>query len=145
MMGSTSQAPRLPAITLQSLQAQQPGVSLASFQGKPVVVNLWATWCPPCLREMPVLQRGQQTHTDVHYVFVNQGESAAEVQAYVQRHGFALRNMLLDPKGEVAARFAAAGYPTTLFFDAQGRLVEQRMGEVAWATLQDKVAQISRD
>lgn len=142
LMGSTQQAPALPAISLPGLNAGKQPVSLASFRGKPVVVNLWATWCPPCQREMPVLHRGQQVHTDVHYVFVNQGESAADVQAYLQRHGFTLSNMLLDPKGQVAARFAAAGYPTTLFFDAQGRLVAQRMGEVSWATLSEQVARI---
>jgi len=142
LMGSTQQAPALPAISLPGLNAGMQPVSLASFRGKPVVVNLWATWCPPCQREMPVLHRGQQVHTDVHYVFVNQGESAADVQAYLQRHGFTLSNMLLDPKGQVAARFAAAGYPTTLFFDAQGRLVAQRMGEVSWATLSEQVARI---
>ena len=142
LMGSTSQAPQLPAITLQSLVAGQPPVSLASFKGKPVVMNLWATWCPPCQREMPVLQRGQREHPDVHYVFVNQGEAPEVVQAYLSGHSLALNHVLLDTKGEVAARFAAAGYPTTLFFDAQGRLVAQRMGEVSWPTLSDKVERI---
>ena len=75
----------------------------------------------------------------MHYLFVNQGETPDVVLAYLQRHGLTLNHVMLDTKGEVAARYAAAGYPTTLFFDAQGRLVEQRMGEVSWATLQDKV------
>lgn len=139
LMGNTQQAPALPAISLPSLSAGMQPVSLASFKGRPVVVNLWATWCPPCLREMPVLQRGQREHTDVHYLFVNQGETPDVVLAYLQRHGLTLNHVMLDTKGEVAARYAAAGYPTTLFFDAQGRLVAQRMGEVSWATLQDKV------
>jgi thiol-disulfide isomerase/thioredoxin len=127
----------MPAITLKTLA--QGERSLASFEGKPVVINLWATWCPPCLREMPVLQRGQQLHTDIHYVFVNQGESAAQVQAYLSRHQLQLQHVLLDPKGQMAAAYDASAYPTTLFLDARGRLVARRTGELSWATLQEKV------
>jgi thiol-disulfide isomerase/thioredoxin len=139
-MGSTSGQAGLPAITLQQLDGRE--TPLPSFEGKPVVVNLWATWCPPCLREMPVLMRGQREHTDVHYVFVNQGETAAQVQAYLTRHGLPLQHMLLDPKGKVAAAYGASAYPTTVFIDARGRLVERRMGELTWATLMQKVQAI---
>ena len=136
-VGPHAGQPGLPAVTLQGLD--QRDTPLASFRGKPVVLNLWATWCPPCLREMPVLQLGQQEHPDVHYVLVNQGESAPQVQAYLAQHGLRLPHVLLDPKGQVAATFDASAYPTTLFFDAQGRLVARRTGEVSWATLLDKV------
>lgn len=136
-LGAPGAGKGLPAITLQGLDRRE--TPLAAFQGKPMVVNLWATWCPPCLREMPVLLRGQREHTDIHYVFVNQGETAAQVQAYLARHQLPLQQALLDPKGKVAAAFGASAYPTTLFFDAQGRLVAQRVGELSWATLAQKV------
>jgi thiol-disulfide isomerase/thioredoxin len=117
----------------------QPDTTLASFQGKPVVVNLWATWCPPCRREMPVLQRAQAEHADIHYVFVNQGETPEQIQAFMFEHGVRLRHVLIDAKGLVAAAYQANGYPTTLFFNAQGQLVSQRMGELSWATLNEQV------
>lgn len=129
--------PGLPPVVLQTLD--QRAAPLATFKGKPVVLNLWATWCPPCLREMPVLQRGQQAHTDVHYLFVNQGESAKQVQDYLVRHGLGLQHVLLDPKGQIAAAFDASAYPSTLFFDAQGRLVARRIGELSWPTLLERV------
>src|SRR5690625_5589848 len=44
------------------------------YQGKPTVINLWATWCPPCRREMPVLEKSQNTYKNVNYVFINQDE-----------------------------------------------------------------------
>ena len=82
--------------------------------------------------------------TDVHYLFVNQGETPDVVLAYLQRHGLTLNHVMLDTKGEAAARYAAAGYPTTLFFDAQGRLVAQRMGEVSWASLTNYVQELNQ-
>src|SRR5690554_8147761 len=62
---------------LTDIQGNQ--LTLSDYKGKPVVVNLWATWCPPCIREMPVLDEAQQANQDIHFVFVNQGEDSAEV------------------------------------------------------------------
>src|SRR5262249_48298960 len=70
--------------------------SLANFKGQPPVVNLWATWCPPCRREMPMLQRAQAEHPEIHFVFINQGESAPAVQRFVAALQAPLRNVLLD-------------------------------------------------
>src|SRR5690606_40886240 len=53
-------------------------VRLPTFIGQPTVVNLWATWCPPCRREMPVLRDAQQRYPDIAFIFANQGESAEQ-------------------------------------------------------------------
>jgi thiol-disulfide isomerase/thioredoxin len=127
------QGPELPALSLPTLDGSP--VALSAFRGKPVVLNLWATWCPPCIREMPVLQKAQQERGDVHFVFVNQGEAAERVGRFLGTRGLALRNVLLDPSGEVARLMGARALPTTLFFDAQGRLVGARIGELSAATL----------
>ncbi|RYF39050.1 MAG: TlpA family protein disulfide reductase, partial [Comamonadaceae bacterium] len=110
---------RMPALALPSLEG--PAVPLASFEGRPTVVNLWATWCPPCQREMPVLQQAQAARPGVHFVFVNQGESAQQVQAFLRKSGLPLRNVLLDGRGETATQLGHRALPTTLFFDARGR------------------------
>ncbi len=128
----------LPALTLQSQQGQ--AVSLATFKGKPVVLNLWATWCPPCVREMPVLQQAQVDRPDVHFVFVNQGESPAKVNAWLQARNLRLNNMLLDEARMAGAAFQQRALPMTLFFDAQGRLVSTRIGELSPATLAERLA-----
>lgn len=128
----------LPAITLVDLDGRP--VPLTSFAGKPAVVNLWASWCPPCRREMPALMRAQQAHPDVAFVFVNQGESAATIRQYLQAEGLQLANVVLDPGGELPRATGSAGLPTTLFFDAKGALVDQRVGELSSATLAQRLA-----
>ncbi len=132
---------QLPTVSLRNLTAQP--VALASFKGKPTVVNLWATWCPPCRREMPVLQQAQAARPDVHFVFLNQGEAAAKVQSYMAAQQLPLDNVLLDERGEVARQLGVRGLPTTLFFDAGGKLVAVRVGELSPATLGERLAQIS--
>ncbi len=134
---------RMPPLPLMSLADAAP-VSLDRYVGKPTVVNLWATWCPPCVREMPVLEQAQQAHPDVHIVFVNQGESAEKVRGWLAGRGLALDHVLLDPRGQATAALDAAGLPTTLFYDAQGRLVSRRVGELSAATLAEQLARIRR-
>lgn len=128
---------RLPSLALPALDGRQ--VELERFKGKPVVVNLWATWCPPCVREMPVLQEAQQQREDVHFVFINQGERAAEVSSFLARHRLDLSNILLDSFSQAATQFGQRGLPTTLFFDASGRLVDSRVGALSSATLAERL------
>lgn len=128
---------KLPQLALVSLQGEP--VNLSAFAGKPVVVNLWATWCPPCVREMPVLQQAQASHPAVHFVFVNVQEPRERVHGWLQARQLPLRNVLLDQRGEAAAKFGAPGLPTTLFFDASGAMVSRRVGELSAATLQERL------
>jgi len=127
----------LPDITLADIDGR--GVPLARLAGKPVVVNLWATWCPPCRREMPVLGAAQQRHPEVQFVFANQGERADTVRGYLSQQAFQLDNVLLDTNHAFSRLLGSGALPTTLFFDANGRLVEQRMGELSAATLAQKL------
>lgn len=118
---------------------------LAHFRGKPMVVNLWATWCPPCVREMPVLHRAQVAHPAVNFVFINQGETAQRIALWLSARGLSLQNVLLDSRGEALAAFGQRGLPTTLFFDAEGRLEGTRTGELSEATLEENLKSISGD
>lgn len=146
LMGSIALALRpgtgqeLPDLAFTSLDGRT--VPLAEFKGRPVVLNLWATWCPPCVREMPVLDRAQKDHPGVHFVFVNQGEPAARVASWLHARQFQMRHMLLDPTGQAGAAFQQSALPTTLFFDAQGRLVSLRVGELSAATLAERLQAI---
>lgn len=133
---------RLPALTVQSLQGAD--VDLQAFQGQPTVVNLWATWCPPCVREMPVLEAAQRQSPGVNIVFLNQGEAPDKVQAWLQARGLRLDKALIDEARVAGAAVQQKAFPTTLFFDADGRLVSTRIGELSAATLQERLAQIQR-
>ena len=127
----------MPTLSLQTLDGGS--VALASFVGKPTVVNLWATWCPPCRREMPLLQQAQAAHSELNFVFVNQGETREDILRYLQGQGIALRNVLLDARRATGAAFNEQAMPTTLFFDAQGRLVSTRVGALSAATLAQRL------
>ncbi len=124
---------RLKSEPLNNLHGVQ--LSLDSFQGKPTVVNLWATWCPPCRREMPAFEQAQKNFPQINFVFLNQGESAELVQTYLQNYQLELHNVLLDSKGEAGSQFSRGMLPTTIFFDAQGRLVDIRLGELSYPSL----------
>lgn len=125
----------IPAIELPDLDGE--AVDLQQFEGRPVVVNLWATWCPPCRREMPVLEQAAAENPDVAFVFANQAESAELVRDFLDGEGLALDNVLLDADSEVARHFQARALPTTLFFGSDGELSDVHLGEVSRAQLSD--------
>ena len=130
----------LPDIELTTAQGAR--VNLSSFKGAPTVVNLWATWCPPCVREMPVLAQAQIDHPSVHFVFINQREPAERVTAWLAARQLKLRHVLLDDSRKAGAAFGHSALPTTLFFDANGHLVSIRVGELSKATLAEKLRKV---
>lgn len=132
----------LPTLGLTSLEGA--AVNLAAFKGKPTVVNLWATWCPPCVREMPMLHQAQIDRPGVNFVFLNQGESANKVGAWLQARKLPMRNVLMDGDRQAAAAFKQRALPTTLFFDAKGRLMSMRIGELSAATLTEKLQTLTQ-
>lgn len=132
----------LPDIELADVNGTN--IRIAGFVGKPVVINLWATWCPPCRREMPVLRDAQRTNPDVAFVFANQGEPSETVKHFLQSERLDLENVLLDPRGKVAAQLGSAALPTTLFFDSNGNLVKTRVGAVSEGSLAELMKLIQR-
>jgi thiol-disulfide isomerase/thioredoxin len=107
--------------------------------GRPLVVNLWATWCPPCRREMPVLAAAQLQVPGVNFVFANQGEYAVTVQKYLAASQLSLANVLLDPGKKLGQQLGSMALPTTLFYDASGRLVDTHLGALSSASLASKL------
>lgn len=131
-------APPMPALELATLD-EQP-VNLNTYAGRPVVLNLWASWCPPCRREMPVFQQAQAEFPGIAFVMVNQGESATQASAFLARERLAFNDVLLDPSSQAMRTMGSRGLPTTLFFDAQGRLVHTHLGELTMASLKHTVS-----
>jgi thiol-disulfide isomerase/thioredoxin len=133
----------LPALVLHDLDDRpQP---LQRLRGQPLVINLWASWCGPCRREMPVLAQGQQARPQLRFVFADQGESAAEIRAFLAANRLRLDGVLTDPSSQLSQHFGVRGYPTTLFFDAQGSLRSMHTGELSPATLAADVRHIIPD
>lgn len=124
---------RLPDVTLQT--ASGASVALADPKGRPMVVNLWATWCPPCRREMPVLRQGIQDHPEVAFMLVNQGESVEDVSTFLGTVGIDINQVLFDPQSRLAQAVGSRAMPTTLFYSAEGQLLGSHMGELSSASL----------
>lgn len=119
---------RLPTdISLPSLSGSS--VELSQFLGKPLVVNFWATWCPPCVREMPLLAEYAQQQ-GFRLVLINQAEPASKVQAFLDEAGLEFEFMLLDSQQTAYHAMQVRGLPTTQFFDPQGRLLNEHVGEI---------------
>lgn len=121
-------------------------VTLADVQpGQPKVVNLWASWCPPCIREMPVLERAQARYPGITFVFVNQGEQIETINNFLGQQGLSLSNVLSDVSGSLAGATGSHALPTTLFYDAEGRQVDVHMGELSNASLAQKLEAFGRE
>jgi len=135
-------AQRLPSLTLETLAGGE--LDLASLEGQPVVLNLWATWCPPCRRELPMLAAAARTYPDVRFVFAAQAEPRATVARYLEEEGLELDLVLLDTRGSLGAAFGSVGLPTTLFFDAAGDHVLTHFGEVSSVAMINYLADLRR-
>lgn len=121
--------------------AGEPTNLAALARGKPMVVNLWASWCPPCRREMPVLAAAQKQQTSLSFVFVNQGEDGETAQHYLTAAGLDLANVVIDPGTVLGREVGSGALPTTLFYDANGRLVDTHLGPLSAASLASKLDQ----
>jgi thiol-disulfide isomerase/thioredoxin len=128
----------LPKITLRALDDSPAAVE--DFIGKPIVVNLWATWCPPCLREMPLLASAQQQHPEITFLFPNQGEPAQLVRQFLQARSPGIRNVLLDPAGQFPVHVGSQALPVTLFFSHRGILLHKHVGELSAPVLEQAIA-----
>lgn len=128
---------RLPQMTLARLEGGT--LPLASLAGKPVVINLWASWCGPCRREMPVMRQAQLDNPNVTFIFVNQGETPAQIGAYLSEQRIALDNIVLDARPGLARVLGSKALPATFFFDSKGVLTDRRVGELSAATLAERL------
>ena len=133
-----------PEVALVALKDGQPATLAQAARGRPVVVNLWASWCGPCRVEMPDLADAQRRHPDIGLLFVNQGESAEKVQAFLTRSGLALDEVWLDQGSSLGRAIRSPGLPTTVFLDAQGRQVDAHFGVLSAASLQTRVEALRR-
>ena len=109
-------------------------MSFADFRGKPIVVNLWATWCKPCLKEMPSLDRLQaELDGKLAVLAVSEDRGGAQrVGPFVAAMGLQKLKIYLDPQSEVGHAFNVRGLPTSIVIDAGGRVVGRVEGAAEW-------------
>jgi peroxiredoxin len=118
-----------PDFQLDNLDGQS--VSLSDFRGKPVLVNFWATWCPPCRSEMPLIQNifadKKWVGKGLVVLAIDIGESQATVREFVKKYGLTFP-VLLDSTQDVFFEYRARAIPTTFFIDRQGVIREIIIG-----------------
>lgn len=124
----------VPAISLTDMDGIATPLASAA-NGRAMVVNMWATWCPPCQREMPALARAQKLHPKIEFVFVNEGESLGVVQRYLRMVPFRLQHVLVDEGNLLGKAMNSTALPITLIYGADGQLVFSHQGLISEAVL----------
>ncbi len=121
-----------PDFTVTDIAGQR--FQLSALRGKPVVLNFWATWCPPCKAELPELQAGSQRLAgQVTVVGLNQGESAETVRSFAQQIGLTYP-IPLDERMDVSGAYGVRSLPTTFFIDRSGVIRDIQLGALTEAT-----------
>ena len=123
----TPVAAPLPDVIVTTLGGEV--VNLADLRGRPVLINFWATWCPPCREEMPALERVERKWAErgAAVIVINFEEDEATIRRYLAENGLSLR-VFQDSSGEVAQKLDITYLPTTLFVDGTGVIRSRNEG-----------------
>lgn len=137
-------APRAPE-TSHAVLAQEETLAIAERKGRPAVLNLWASWCPPCRREMPMMAGMAKGNPEVDFLFANQGESRAAIESYLRQTGVDLETILIDPFSDLSRHYGAIGLPATLFINPDGTLAATHLGEISREAIAERLAAFSSE
>lgn len=126
--------PPVPAPELAMTARDGTVAHLADFKGKPVLLNLWATWCAPCVREMPSLERlVDERRGTVHVLALSEDRRGADVvEPFLERHEIKRLPIFLDVKSDASHVFGVDAIPTTILIDRQGREMGRFVGPAEW-------------
>lgn len=137
--------PRGPAYAFQAPKLGGGEIALADYRGRPVVLNFWASWCPPCRAEAPDFQRVWQAYQSQGIVFlgvdVSDGEAAA--LAYVRDYGITYPSVV-DTRNDISTAYGATSLPTTVFINQDGLVVGKRVGPMSEGQLVARVEELLR-
>jgi cytochrome c biogenesis protein CcmG/thiol:disulfide interchange protein DsbE len=118
-------------------------ISLADLRGKPVVINFWASWCPPCRIEAPLIERTWRAYKDRGLVFlgINIQDRQEDALNYMREFDITYPNGP-DPTGEIAIDYGVSGLPVTFFIDTKGEVVRRWVGAVENSVLTKAIEEI---
>lgn len=133
---------RRPAPRFELPDLRDPAQTVGLERGMPTVVNIWASWCVPCRREMPALQAAHRAYGDrVRFIGVNHEDERSDALDFVTRTGVTYPSGF-DPEGDTARRYGAFGLPTTYFISATGLIVATKTGEITPEELRDEIVDL---
>ena len=135
-----------PLFELPVLNAPEADLlALNDLVGKPTLLSFWTTWCGYCRRQTPVLVEAHALHGDgVQFVGINVKENQPQVEEYITSNSIRYP-VGLDLDGQVASRYSLAGFPTTYFLDAEGRVVARYVGSLSAEQVESYVQQLLSD
>jgi peroxiredoxin len=132
-----------PDFTLPTLSGDS--FTLSAHRGQPVVVNFWATWCPPCRAEMPDFQEASIKYNgQVAIIGVNDGETSERVGPFARDMGITYP-LPVDEQSAVSRRYRVNSLPSTFFIDAEGVIQYVHIGLINKAVLESKIEEIIRN
>ncbi len=130
-----------PSWSLPSLRDPSATVALSQFAGKPVVLNFWASWCPPCRKEMPALAAtARRLQGSVAFVGIDTNDQHGAALSFASQTGVKYP-LAFDPHASVANNYGVYGLPTTFFISAQGKLLGRQVGGMTAQRLDQLIQQ----
>jgi peroxiredoxin len=138
-----SQAPKESVPDFSIMDASGNMVNLSDYYGQPIVLNFWASWCPPCKNEMPDFNKVYEEYQDrVAFLMVNLTDGRQETvengKGFIDKQGFTFP-VYFDTKGEGARAYKINSIPQTFFIDRDGSLIQSFMGGINEKTLRQYV------
>ena len=134
-----------PDFTLTVLSSHgAPTIRLASFKGKAVMLNFWASWCDPCKHEAPLLQatwQGVQAQ-GIIFIGIDYEDARSDGLSFLHHYGITYANVV-DPNGATAINYGVTGVPETFFIDRHGVVVQKVIGELSEQTLESNLHLLS--
>ncbi|WP_347860542.1 TlpA disulfide reductase family protein [Salimicrobium sp. PL1-032A] len=129
-----------PNIRLKTLEGKK--TDLNAYKGKPIILNIWATWCPPCKEEMPEMQKFEETFGDeVTILAVNATQTEddpANAGAYIEQEGFTFETVL-DYNDELSDAYQTFSIPTTYFIHSDGTIQSRKFGPMTYQYMTEKM------
>jgi peroxiredoxin len=131
-----------PDFTLETIE----GVTLSELRGHPILLNFWASWCPPCRQEMPAMERMYQEYKDTGFIILAVNttfqDTLAEAQSFIKANGLNF-HVLLDQSGEVSNLYLIQAMPTSFFIDKEGIIRDVVIGgPMAEALLRTRIEKL---
>jgi len=128
-----------PDFSVRTPKGSEP---LSALRGKPIVINFWASWCPPCTDELPYFARLAQTYGDrVLVVTVDWNEDPAVADGYLRRHDLHLP-LVTDQQSSIYKAYTLSEVPDTVVLDARGNVTYVSVGELSWPELEAAVQRV---
>lgn len=108
-------------------------IQLSNYRGKPIIINFWATWCPPCRKELPSMNRAWKIlkKEGIEMLAINMSESAVSIKKFTENHPIDFK-ILLDETGHYSKQWKVTGLPTTFVIDNHGKAVYKVVGGREW-------------